>query len=31
MICPCILVMRQKHVLSFLCVYSYTNLLTSVN
>jgi hypothetical protein len=31
MILPCILVTRQQHVLSFLCVYFSTNLLTSVS
>jgi hypothetical protein len=31
MILPCILVTRQQHVLSFLCVYYQTILHTSVN
>jgi hypothetical protein len=31
MILPCILVTRQQHILSFLCVYFQTNLFTSVN
>jgi hypothetical protein len=31
MLLPCILVTRQQHILSFLCVYFQTNLLTSVS
>jgi hypothetical protein len=31
MILPCILVMRQQHTLNLLCIYFYTNLLTSIN
>jgi hypothetical protein len=31
MILLCILVTRQQYILSFLCVYFQTNLLTSVN
>jgi hypothetical protein len=31
MILPCILVAGQQHIFSFLCVYFYTKLLTSVN
>jgi hypothetical protein len=30
-ILPCILVMRHQHILRFLCVYFWTNLLTNIN